>query len=340
MLDGLRGVAALLIVIFHHAGSNGPLPHAYLVVDFFFLLSGFVVASAYEPRLLADPDRRWFFRARLVRLYPLYFLGTVAGLIVASMTGVLAELQATGFLLTTLTLSWLMLPTPGMVILFPLDGAAWSLFLELIANAAYAVLAPRLGWRGLIAIMAISGVGLIAGGVMAGNLNFGTESGVGMLGGLLRVTFSFTLGVTFYRLHTLGRLPTLRAPAWAPAAALIVLAMLPGGGPFRWVIDVATVLVAFPIIMLAGIEAQAGRLRGAFAQLALISYPLYLLHVPIRCGVAAWVGKAALPTLPVLLAYVGLSVMAAWAASRWYDPGARRLLAQWTEAREPRSRFA
>ena len=105
-------------------------------------------------------------------------------------------------------------------------------------------------------------------------------------------------------------------------------------------IDLATVLIAFPAIMLAGIEAQAGRLRGAFAQLALISYPLYMLHVPIRCEVAAWVGKAALPTLPVLLAYVGLSVMAAWAAGRWYDPGARRLLAQWTEAREPRSRFA
>ena len=157
---------------------------------------------------------------------------------------------------------------------------------------------------------------------------------------LSRVAFSFTLGVIFYRLHAIGRLPTLRAPAWAPAVALAVLAVLPGGEPFRWMIDLAAVLIVFPILMLAGIEGRAGRLRGPFAQLALLSYPLYMLHVPIRCAVAAWVGKAALPTLLVLLAYVGLSVTAAWLAGRWYDPAAQRLLARWTEARGPRSKFA
>ena len=57
ILDGLRGVAAILVVIFHtfevYADENRfkqIINHGYLAVDFFFLLSGFVVAYAYDDR--------------------------------------------------------------------------------------------------------------------------------------------------------------------------------------------------------------------------------------------------------------------------------------------------
>jgi peptidoglycan/LPS O-acetylase OafA/YrhL len=75
LLDGLRGLCALLIVFFHfHMVGDGLHNHAYLAVDVYFLLSGFVVASAYEARLKSGAGVGWFFGVRMARLYPLYIL--------------------------------------------------------------------------------------------------------------------------------------------------------------------------------------------------------------------------------------------------------------------------
>ncbi|WP_066721730.1 acyltransferase family protein [Sphingomonas pituitosa] len=86
VLDGLRGTAALLVVAFHIQGitvlfeaSRLLLPHAYLAVDFFFALSGFVVGYAYDDRW-GRMTVREFLARRLVRLHPLVVLGTVLGL--------------------------------------------------------------------------------------------------------------------------------------------------------------------------------------------------------------------------------------------------------------------
>src|SRR6201992_2537099 len=84
ILDGLRGVAALLVVIFHvfetYSGDrfHQVINHGYLAVDFFFVLSGFVVAYAYDDRW--GKMSQWdFYKRRLVRLQPMVVMGSLIG---------------------------------------------------------------------------------------------------------------------------------------------------------------------------------------------------------------------------------------------------------------------
>lgn len=90
-LGALRGVAAIGVVIFHfqHFFPPDSVPGGYLAVDLFFIMSGVVLSHAYEPRFQNGMGAREFMRARLIRLYPLYFLGFIAGTtaVVASFLG-------------------------------------------------------------------------------------------------------------------------------------------------------------------------------------------------------------------------------------------------------------
>src|SRR6516225_9704176 len=87
ILDGLRGVAAILVIIYHLFEAYYPVPahhpehHGYLAVDFFFLLSGFVVGYAYDDRWEKGMSVWDFFKIRLIRLHPLVLLGVLIGAI-------------------------------------------------------------------------------------------------------------------------------------------------------------------------------------------------------------------------------------------------------------------
>src|SRR5246127_608172 len=156
VLDGLRGSAAFLIVLFHAFnypfGFKPPLHlmhHAYLAVDFFFGLSGFVVAYAYNDRWTRMTTLQ-FFRIRLIRLHPLVLIGATLGLL--------------GYLLDPFSktmnggpLSMVLLAYPPPLFLLPsppvggrhnesqaLNGPAWSLTQEYLGNIAYALILRRL----------------------------------------------------------------------------------------------------------------------------------------------------------------------------------------------------
>ena len=197
-LDGLRGVAALAVVMFH--GDPYFVPFAvsqgYLAVDFFFALSGFVLAYAYTQRLRQDMSTLTFFQLRVVRLYPLYILGTAFGLL--SLLPHPPDWAFSEFPIN-LVAAVLFLPSPGSIIFFPFNHPLWSLFHELVANLAFAALSRRLSGALLCGIVTISAVLLIEEARWWGTLD-SSNGWENWGGGFIRVSFSFFAGILLYRI--------------------------------------------------------------------------------------------------------------------------------------------
>jgi peptidoglycan/LPS O-acetylase OafA/YrhL len=197
-LNGMRGIAALAVVMMHAQWWLGVIHPAIvsLAVDFFFVLSGFVIAYAYQEPLRAGLRRRDFMLARFIRLYPMFVVGLVFGIaarwIYARPSNLNPFFDNVGFNLVMLPFP---LQYPAKVDnLFPLNFPAWSLFYELIAYMIFALLTPRLNNRRLAVLIAIGFLMLIVTGVTEGSLDRGTWR-PSVLGGFARVTFSFFAGV-------------------------------------------------------------------------------------------------------------------------------------------------
>lgn len=158
ILDGLRGVAAAIVLLYHHFEVNGlgltssPINHGYLAVDFFFILSGYVVGYAYDDRW--NRMSTWtFFKRRLVRLHPMIVLSTLVGLLffyfgMGDMFPLVGETPV-GKLLVVALLGLLMIPVPvsmdvrGWAEVSPINGSGWTLYFEYFANIIYALFIRR-----------------------------------------------------------------------------------------------------------------------------------------------------------------------------------------------------
>ena len=179
LLDGLRGVAALLVVWYHifegYAFAGGTMittvNHGYLAVDFFFMLSGFVVSYAYDDRLGKSLTLKNFFKRRLIRLHPMVVMGAIVGLIAYCIQGCVqwdgTQVSVTNILISLL-LGMLLIPVfPGAAHdvrgngeMFPLNGPGWSLFFEYIGNILYALFIRRFSNKVLIFWTIFTGAGL------------------------------------------------------------------------------------------------------------------------------------------------------------------------------------
>ena len=344
-LDGLRGLAAILVVWFHqHMAGISPFPDGvYLAVDLFFLMSGFVIAHAYEARLGQGLGVWAFMRVRLIRLYPLYILGSAFGMIVMLAFGRLSAFHgaSVGEMLRAIASAIFMVPyvTPEVSVgLFPLNGPAWSLFFELVANLAYALIGPRLSSRMLGAICAAAGVLVVLAALRYGTLNLGHRTD-GLWVGFPRVIFSFSAGVLLYRMHKAGRLPKLAIhPLWVIAAAAILL-LLPAKGPSAGPLAAAIVILAFPLLLIAGVGAltPGPRVGKAFALSGEVSYPLYAVHGPLVVGLMmagrfwAWPLGPVQPWIGIVIAPV-LAIFAL-GVSRVYDQPVRAWVSAWRPRR-------
>ncbi|MFC6645015.1 acyltransferase family protein [Granulicella cerasi] len=289
-LDGLRGVAAILIVFFHlpsemYSKLRGP--NAYLAVDLFFLLSGFVIAFSYEGRL--QKGMRWsdFFAARVIRLWPIYLIGTAIGAlhqIVLPHVGMSLATLAKQTALALFMLPDLHKQTHGSF-LYPLDFPAWSLFFEMIANLLYAALVKQgvAKTSGLIGLCTISLASLTAWAWRTGNINAGSDAGT-FWGGFARVGFGFFLGVLLFRAYQRWlqhrNILATKGPLLAIATTIvtIVALMTPmASSPIR---QVLTVTIIFPAVVLFG---SLSRLPSSWKPLMVllgeISFPVYLLHI-------------------------------------------------------------
>jgi len=126
-------------------------PHSYLAVDFFFMLSGFVIALNYQARMEKGLSFWRFAQARLVRVYPMFLIGLVIGVPVkilrASLYGMVpfAITDVPNFITNLI-----ILPSPFSFLLFPFNGARWSLFVELLVSLLFGALLYRASDRTLI----------------------------------------------------------------------------------------------------------------------------------------------------------------------------------------------
>ena len=294
VLDGLRGSAAFLIVIFHlfnySFGFHGPwalVKHAYLAVDFFFALSGFVVAYAYDDRW-ARMTIPQFFRIRLIRLHPLVLIGATLGLLgylLDPFSKAMNRGPLSMVLLAYLT-SLLLLPSPPIAGRHnesqALNGPAWSLMQEYLGNIAYALILRRLRTVTLWIVFAISGLVLIWVANSKGSLDGGWDYPKIWMAPL-RLTVSFVLGLWLYRIHDRVRMP--KFGLLILSIVLVVCFQMPKfskAGALDWngLYDVACVLFLFPLIILCGAHSDAGTGMIRLCKFSgRLSYPLYITHI-------------------------------------------------------------
>ncbi len=283
-LEGIRGIGAIYVVLVHGIllfGAAAP-RSAYLGVDFFFALSGFIMAHVYSDRLRLGMLPVAFVYARFLRFYPLYLLGTVAGVAVAAGSWLVGDSHLLWDYtkpLVSLPFELCLLPSPVSDAMFPLDIPAWSLMLEFVVNIGFAVRWLRTT-PALLAVMALAAMGLAGALMTVGNLNSGWDK-AGALWGLSRICFSFTLGVLVYPLQHRIRVPA--GFGIVPLLVFSVLVFANPAGPARIAFDVVFVTVVSPALLLFGAASTlpSRRLERACIYLGGISYPLYTLHYPI-----------------------------------------------------------
>ena len=357
ILDGLRGAAALMVVWYHvfegFAFAEGSaidvFNHGYLAVDFFFMLSGFVISYAYDDRWnkmsLGD-----FIKRRLVRLHPMIVMGAVIGLTtfllqggvkwdgsVTPMSGVVIA-----FLLTCCFIpAWpgTMHEVRGNGEMFPLNGPAWSLFFEYIGNICYALFIRRLSTKALswlvvflgaiyiwFAVTNVSGYEMIGVGWTIDTVNF--------FGGFLRMMFPFSLGMLLARNFKPMK---VRGIFWIAIVALFGLFSVPffpstESVCVNGIYEMFCIMVAFPLLVWLGASGVTSdkTSTGVCKFLGDISYPLYIVHYPVMYLFYAWLIKNQLyklgETWQVVACVYTLNVVLAYTALKLYDEPVRKWL--------------
>ena len=277
-LDALRGVAAVYVVMHHFPdffGGWSP-PLADSMVDFFFVLSGFVLAKSYGKRVLQGGAIWKLTLLRAVRIYPLYLAGTLIGIVALVLSvvsrGYVSDFHAAFWMAVPFAL--LMLPSPGFGVMgniYPLNLPAWSLFFEMVANVVWFCAGRYVrGWR-LALFVAVSAVGIW---YVREQLDGGWNH-TNFLVGFVRVAFSFSMGVLLFEIRGIaGRLKV-------PSGLFFLVAFVAFGLAAPESLRVFAVLFFYPAIVLLAARSSAGpRSLRVFDFLGNLSYPLYAIHAP------------------------------------------------------------
>lgn len=358
LLDGLRGVAALLVVFYHifegfsFAGGGTLITvinHGYLAVDFFFILSGFVIGYAYDDRW-KNMTLKGFFKRRLIRLHPMIIMGAIIGCIAFFVQGGVkwdGTHVATSAVMLALLLAMCFIPAyPGAGYdvrgngeMFSLNGPSWSLFFEYIGNILYALFIHRLSNKALTVLVILLGLGLswfaLFDVVGYGMIGVGwTLDGLNFWGGMLRMLFPFTLGMLISRNF---RPFKTRGAFWICSIILLGLFCVPyieGNSPvcLNGVFEMICIAVVFPLLVCMGASGKTtDKQSTAICKfLGDISYPLYAIHYPIMYVFYSWLIEKQLYTLedtwPMAAAVYFGSIALAYLCLKLYDEPVRRWL--------------
>lgn len=378
LLDALRGVAALIVLYYHCFECFGyeitegsglytqHCDHGYLAVDFFFLLSGFVIAYAYDDRWKAGVTREegkglsvlTFFKRRLIRLHPMVIAGGVIGLacfLLDGGTDWFGNVATPAHLSLAFFMTLVMLPVfPGWGAdvrgngeMFPLNGPQWSLFFEYIGNIFYALLLRRLPTKALACVTAACGLVLGAHVLQVGYLGEGWSFvDNGFVWGLLRMLFPYALGMLLCRIFLTKKAEGKAASAQnrsftatfvACSAALLVLLPMPFvGDPHQpWqngLYILCLTMLVFPAII--WVAASAGTGNNKLCNfLGEISYPLYIVHYPLMYIFYRYHGFPDVTCTmadvwPMAVATFAGSILLATLLLYGYDKPVRRLLSK------------
>lgn len=351
ILDGLRGVAALIVVAMHlfeaHATSHLDMifNHGYLAVDFFFLLSGFVIAYAY--------DDRWnkitvgeFFKRRLLRLQPMVIIGMIIGAIFfytqdSVLWPTISDVPVWKMLVIML-IGFTMIPVPhsldirGWVEMYPLNGPAWTLFFEYIANILYATVVRKFSNLALSILVFLAGCFLLHmavtsqhGDVIGGWAIDATNLHIGFS----RLLYPFFAGVLLSRVAKLTYVKN--SFVWC-SLLLVILLVMPriGGSEKLWLnglYEALIILFIFPLIVYMG---ASGDVKGKYSSKICrffgdISYPIYITHYPLIYTYTAWVhnNKVTLQDAFFVALFVFVSAIAlAYLSFKLFDEPVRKWL--------------
>lgn len=350
ILDGLRGVAAIMVVWFHifeaYATSHldQQINHGYLAVDFFFILSGFVIGYAYDDRWGAMKTMD-FIKRRIIRLHPIVVIGAVIGGIVFYFQGCsvwdVSKVTVLSLFVATFINALLIPATPGTEIrglgeMYPLNGPSWSLFFEYIGNILYALFIRKFSTKALAILVFVAGCGLATfaiggpyGDICAGFQLTGTEFSAGFL----RLLFSFSAGLLLFRIF---KPANVKGAFWICSLSLMILMAVPriGGAEHLWmngVYDTICFAVFFPLLVYLGASGKTtDKTTTRICKfLGAISYPLYMVHYPFIYLYYAWVKNENLTfvqSLPGALAVVLGSIVLAYLCLKLYDIPVRKYL--------------
>ena len=363
ILDGLRGVAAVLVVFFHaletYSGGQATqiINHGYLAVDFFFLLSGFVIGYAYDDRW--DKMTVWgFFKRRLVRLQPMVIMGTVVGICFYGLG------QCEGFplighipgwkLLLAFVMGCLMIPCGvkmdirGWAETNSLNGPNWSLTWEYLANILYAFVFRKLSKPALAVLAGLAAFCTLdvcldwnVFGLLTAERAANAYTVIGgwsltpeqMYIGATRLFYPFLIGLLISRV---GKFINIKDGFWWCSLILAVLMSIPcvggGGNILNGIYNAACILVLFPIVVMmgAGSTIKCERSAKVCTFLGEISYPLYITHYPLMYAQMAWAWSH--PEAPAYLhvtvsvGVIILSIGLAYACLKLYDIPVRKWL--------------
>lgn len=364
ILDGLRGVAALMVLAFHfceaHAASRFVqiINHGYMAVDFFFVLSGFVIGYAYDDRW-GTMSTTAFFKRRLIRLHPMIVAGMIVGALMFYVqdSPVFPKIHGTSvsLMLFMMVVGMTLIPVPpsldirGWNEMHPLDAPAWSLFYEYVGNILYALVVRKFS-KGLLALCVfLAGAALVhycvtmPEGDVIGGWSLAPDQ---LRIGWTRLLYPFFAGLLLSRVARPGRVRHA-----FPLCSLIVFTALAlprfGGQQALWInglYESLCIIAVFPLVVYLGASGTlaSGLQTRLCSLLGNISYPLYIIHYPFIYWYTAWVRDHKLSlqaAFPVTAATYALCVLLAWLCLKYYDIPVRQWLTRrymkTVEARTP-----
>ncbi len=369
LLDGLRGIAALMVVAFHlsECFSYDPvdkyLNHGYLAVDFFFVLSGFVIGYSYDDRWKPTGQQQamsvWqFFKRRIIRLQPMVFVGSFIGLLCFYFGDcpTYSKIPDTTvwMLLGSTLLSAFLIPQPnswnlrGVEELSSINVPEWSLFYEYIGNILYALIFRRLKTVALAVLTFVAAIFVLDTSLSLNlfgllqpwdDVPLSLNAGFALTGeqfyiAMTRLCYPFLVGILLSRL---GRYIEVKGGFWVCSLIIVAIICTPYvGGRANPLLDgifnACCALIVFPLVVSIGAGSHlSGKKATKLCQfLGEISYPLYISHYPLVYLFLAWLDRnpdasAGSQALGAISIYVA-DILIAYAAMKLFDTPVRRWL--------------